>query len=132
GAAVIVELLSIIATVLGLATSFGFAAMQFSSGLTSFTGLTTSPMMWLMVILIFAGITSTSAIVGINKGMARISGLNSILSIALVAAVLIFGPSLYIISNMSQTFGSFFTNFANMSLWTDSGLAATTLDSWQD
>lgn len=132
GAGVVVELLAIIATVLGLATSFGFAAMQFSSGLSSFTGLSASPMMWFMVILIFAGITSISAIVGINKGMARISGLNSILSIVLLAAVLIFGPSLYIISNMSQTFGSFFTNFASMSLWTDSGLAATTLDSWQD
>lgn len=132
GAGVVVELLAIIATVLGLATSFGFAAMQFSSGLSSFTGLSASPMMWFMVILIFAGITSISAIVGINKGMARISGLNSILSIVLLAAVLIFGPSLYIISNMSQTFGSFFTNFASMSLWTDSGLAATTIDSWQD
>lgn len=127
-----VELLAIIATVLGLATSFGFAAMQFSSGISSFTGASASPMMWFMVILIFAGITSISAIVGINKGMARISGLNSILSIVLLAAVLIFGPSLYIISNMSQTFGSFFTNFASMSLWTDSGLAATTIDSWQD
>ena len=132
GAGVVVELLAIIATVLGLATSFGFAAMQFSSGLSSFTGASASPMMWFMVILIFAGITSISAIVGINKGMARISGLNSILSIVLLAAVLIFGPSLYIISNMSQTFGSFFTNFASMSLWTDSGLAATTIDSWQD
>ncbi|MGP5586089.1 BCCT family transporter [Glutamicibacter ardleyensis] len=132
GAGVVVELLAIIATVLGLATSFGFAAMQFSSGISSFTGASASPMMWFMVILIFAGITSISAIVGINKGMARISGLNSILSIVLLAAVLIFGPSLYIISNMSQTFGSFFTNFASMSLWTDSGLAATTIDSWQD
>lgn len=132
GAGVVVELLAIIATVLGLATSFGFAAMQFSSGISSFTGASASPMMWFMVILIFAGITSISAIVGINKGMARISGLNSILSIVLLAAVLIFGPSLYIISNMSQTFGSLFTNFASMSLWTDSGLAATTIDSWQD
>ncbi|MGP9487552.1 BCCT family transporter [Glutamicibacter sp. AOP3-A1-12] len=132
GAGVVIELLAIIATVLGLATSFGFAAMQFSSGLTSFTGLNATPMMWLMVILVFAGITSISAIVGINKGMARISGLNSILSIALIAAVLVFGPSLFIISNMSQTFGSFFTNFATMSLWTDSGLAATTLESWKD
>ena len=132
GAGVVVELLAIIATVLGLATSFGFAAMQFSSGISSFTGVNASPMMWFMVILIFAGITSISAIVGINKGMARISGLNSILSIVLLAALLIFGPSLYIISNMSQTFGSFFTNFASMSLWTDSGLAATTIDSWQD
>ena len=132
GAGVVVELLAIIATVLGLATSFGFAALQFSSGITSFTGIQASPMIWLMVIAIFTGITAVSAIVGINKGMARISSLNSILSIVLVGAVFIFGPTLYIVSNLSQTFGSFMANFVNMSLWTDSATTATPLATWQD
>ncbi|WP_396277249.1 BCCT family transporter [Glutamicibacter creatinolyticus] len=132
GAGVVVELLAIIATVLGLATSFGFAALQFSSGITSFTGITSSPMMWLMVIAVFAGITAISAIVGINKGMARISSLNSILSIVLVGAVFIFGPTLYIVSNLSQTFGSFMSNFIHMSLWTDAGSTANPLSTWQD
>ncbi|MCW4465798.1 BCCT family transporter [Glutamicibacter sp. MNS18] len=132
GAGVIVELLAIIATVLGLATSFGFAALQFSSGIRSFTGLESNSTMWLMVIAIFAGITCISAIVGINKGMARLSSVNSILSIVLVAAAFIFGPTLYIVSNLSQTFGSFMANFVNMSLWTDSGLTAAPLESWQD
>lgn len=132
GAGVVIELLAIIATVLGLATSFGFAALQFTSGLSSFTGLTSSPMLWLMVIAIFAGVTCISAIVGISKGMARISSLNSILSIVLVGAVLIFGPTLYIVSMLSQTFGSFMANFVNMSLWTDAGITASPLASWQD
>lgn len=132
GAGVVVELLAIIATVLGLATSFGFATMQFSSGLTSFLGIEASPMMWMMVIAVFTGITAISAIVGINKGMARISSLNSILSIVLVGAVFIFGPTLYIVSTLSQTFGGFMANFVNMSLWTDAGITAQPLESWQD
>ncbi|WPR64542.1 BCCT family transporter [Glutamicibacter protophormiae] len=132
GAGVVVELLAIIATVLGLATSFGFATMQFSSGLTSLLGIEASPMMWMMVIAVFTGITAISAIVGINKGMARISSLNSILSIVLVGAVFVFGPTLYIISTLSQTFGGFMANFVNMSLWTDAGITAQPLDSWQD
>lgn len=132
GAGVVVELLAIIATVLGLATSFGFATMQFSSGLTSFLGIEASPMMWMMVIAVFTGVTAISAIVGINKGMARISSLNSILSIVLVGAVFIFGPTLYIISTLSQTFGGFMANFVNMSLWTDAGITAQPLESWQD
>ena len=132
GAGVIIELLAIIATVLGLATSFGFAALQFTSGLSSFTGLSSSPALWLVVIAIFAGITCISAIVGISKGMARISSLNSILSIVLVGAVLVFGPTLYIVSMLSQTFGSFMANFVNMSLWTDASITSSPLASWQD
>ena len=132
GAGVVVELLAIIATVLGLATSFGFAAMQFSSGITSFTGLLSSPVTWLIVVLALGTLTAISAFFGINKGMRRISETNSILSIVLVVAVFIFGPTLFIISNLSQTFGSFFTNFIPMSFWTDVSTTAAPLESWQD
>ena len=131
-AGVVVELLAIIATVLGLATSFGFAAMQFSSGVTSFTGIESGPVMWLIVIGAFAAVTGISAYIGINKGMARLSGLNSILSIVLVVAVFIFGPTLYLISTTTQTFGSFGQNFLSMSFFTDFQITATSLDTWQD
>ncbi|MGQ1838098.1 BCCT family transporter [Kocuria turfanensis] len=132
GAGVVVELLAIIATVLGLATSFGFAALQFSSGLASFTGLSTGPGIWLLVILGLAGLTAVSAFFGINKGMKRISETNSVLSIVLLVAVLVFGPTIFLISNITQTFGSFFANFLAMSFWTDSGTAGQDIATWQD
>lgn len=131
-AGVVVELLAIIATVLGLATSFGFAAMQFSSGVTSFTGIESGPTMWIIVIGAFAAVTGISAYIGINKGMARLSGLNSILSIVLVVGVFVFGPTLYMISTVTQTFGSFGQNFLSMSFFTDFQITAGSLDTWQD
>ena len=132
GAGVVVELLAIIATVLGLATSFGFAAMQFSSGLASFTGISPSSGVWLLVILGLGGLTAVSAFFGINKGMKRISELNSVLSIVLLVAVFVFGPTIFLISNITQTFGSFFTNFLPMSFWTDAGTAGQDIGTWQD
>lgn len=132
GAGVVIELLAIMATILGLATSFGFAAMQFTSGLTSFTGLTESPALWLAVIIGFGTIAAISAFFGINKGMRLISETNSILSIVLVVAVFIFGPTLFILSNMTETFGAFFANFVAMSFWTDAPSTAKALTSWKD
>lgn len=131
-AGVVVELLAIIATVLGLATSFGFAAMQFTSGLSSFTGIASGPGIWVAVIIGLGGLTAVSAFVGVNKGMKRISEANSVLSIVLVIGVFVFGPALYIISNLSQSFGSFIYHFIPMSLWTDAATATGPLDSWQD
>ena len=131
-AGVVIELLAIIATVLGLATSFGFAAMQFSSGVTSFTGIASGPLMWMIVIGAFAAVTGISAYIGINKGMARLSMANSILSIVLVVAVFIFGPTIYMISTMTQTFGSFGQHFLSMSFFTDFQITAGSLDTWQD
>ena len=132
GAGVVIELLAIMATILGLATSFGFAAMQFTSGLTSFTGLNESPALWLAVIIGFGTIAAISAFFGINKGMRLISETNSILSIVLVVAAFIFGPTLFILSNITETFGAFFANFVAMSFWTDAPSTAKALTSWKD
>ncbi|MFB0836091.1 BCCT family transporter [Arthrobacter halodurans] len=131
-AGVVVELLAIIATVLGLATSFGFAALQFTSGISTFTGVTPGPGIWIAVICGLGGLAAISAFVGVNKGMKRISEANSILSIVLIAGVFVFGPTVYILSNLSQTFGSFAYNFIPMSLWTDAATATAPLESWQD
>ena len=131
-AGVVVELLAIIATVLGLATSFGFAALQFSSGLTSFLPVESSPLVWLAVIAGLGLFASISAFLGVNKGMKRISEANSILSIVLVVGVFVFGPTIFIVSTMVQTFGSFVQYYIPMSFWTDAPLAAGPLESWQD
>lgn len=131
-AGVIVELLAIIATVLGLATSFGFATLQFTSGLSSFTGLQSGPVIWLVVIAVLGGLTMLSAFLGVNKGMKRVSEANSILSIVLMVGVLIFGPTIFIVSTMTQSFGSFVNHFVPMSFWTEAQISAESLGSWQD
>ncbi len=131
GAGVVVELLAIMATILGLSTSFAFAAMQFTSGLTSFTGLASSPAIWLFVIVGLGTAAAISAFFGISRGMRLISETNSILSVVLVVAAFIFGPTLFIISNITQTFGAYVTNFVPMSFWTDAPSTTEPLTSWQ-
>lgn len=131
-AGVVIELLAIIATVLGLATSFGFASMQFSAGLQSFTGIPVGPGVWLGVIITLGGLTAISVLAGVNKGMKRVSETNSVLSIVLVGAVFVFGPTVFILSNLTQTFGTYFTNFLSMSFWAESSASSSSLDSWQD
>ena len=132
GAGVVIELLAIMATILGLSTSFGFAAMQFSSGLTSFTGLSSGPALWLFVIIGFGTVAAISAFFGINKGMRLLSETNSILSIVLVVAVFVFGPTVFILSNMTESFGAYVMNFVAMSFWTDASSTAKELGSWKD
>jgi choline/glycine/proline betaine transport protein len=131
-AGVVIELLAIIATVLGLATSFGFAAMQFTSGATRVLPIDSTTLVWIIVIVAFGVLTAVSAFMGVNKGMKRVSEANSILSIVLVVAVFVFGPTVYLLSNMSQTFGSFFYHFVPMSFWTEAETSGAPLAEWQD
>ncbi|WMC11591.1 BCCT family transporter [Oceanimonas pelagia] len=126
-----VELLAIMATVFGLSTSFAFAAMQFTSGLGSFTSIDGGASIWFLVILALGLAAAISAFFGISKGMKLISEANSILSILLVVAAFVFGPTLFILSNITQTFGSYFDHFISMSFWTDAPSSAEPLSSWQ-
>jgi choline/glycine/proline betaine transport protein len=132
GAGVIVELLAIMATILGLSTSFGFAAMQFTSGLTAFTGLTSGTGLWLTVIVGFGTVAAISAFYGINRGMRLLSETNSVLSIVLVVTVFVFGPTIFILSNITESFGAYAMNFVAMSFWTDAPSTAKALGSWKD
>lgn len=131
-AGVVIELLAVIATVLGLATSFGFTAMQMGSGLHELWNLESGFLLWIVLIVILTVVAATSAFFGINKGMKRISEANTILSLSLLIGILVFGPTLFIISNTLQTFGTFFTAFPMMSFWTDSPTTMNPLSSWQD
>lgn len=132
GAGMVIELLAILATVLGLSTSFGFATLQFTSGISAITGIHASAPLWIAIIVALGALTAGSVFFGISKGMKRISEINSVLSIVLLVAVFAFGPIIYLASTLSQTFGAFFQNFLAMSLWTDSGVAAEGIGSWQD
>lgn len=129
GAGMVIELLAILATVLGLSTSFGFATLQFTSGISAITGIHASAPLWIAIIVALGALTAGSVFFGISKGMKRISEINSVLSIVLLVAVFAFGPIIYLASTLSQTFGAFFQNFLAMSLWTDSGVAAAGIGS---
>ena len=131
-AGIVVEIIAILATVFGLSTSFAFAAMQLSSGLGQTFGLDNNTTIRTIVIIGIGVFAAASVYLGIEKGMKRISEVNSILSIVLVIGVLVAGPSLYLLSILPQTAGEYFWSMWWMGTWTDAGSAMTPLNSWSD
>ncbi len=130
GIGLVVEVIAILATVFGLSTSFAFAAMQFSSGLTQTFGFANSDAIRLGVSIVIAVVAAISVYVGIEKGMKRISEANSVLSIVLALGVLVFGPTLYVLSVVPQTTGQYLTSMWWMGTWTDAATTQTELSSW--
>lgn len=128
----IVEVVAILATVFGLSTSFAFAAMQITSGIGAVTGSEPQLAVRTTVIIIIGAIASVSVYFGIEKGMKRISELNSILSIVLVCGVFLFGPTLYILSLLPETIGIYATDLWWMGLWTDAANPSLPNETWSD
>ncbi|MEH6626514.1 MAG: BCCT family transporter [Motiliproteus sp.] len=127
-----IEVIAVITTVLGLATSFGFAALQFNTGLNFAFGTDISVTFQIAFMVGIALITILSQRSGLNKGMRLISETNSWLSIALLSAFLILGPTVYILSLFLETSGEYLSSLFAMGMWTDSYSFIDGVDSWSD
>lgn len=106
-----VDIFAICGTIFGLATSLGLGVMQINSGLTYLLDAPTS--VWFQVALI-AGITSLamiSLLTGLDVGIRRLSELNLILAILLLAFVLVVGPTGFLMKAFAQNVGDYLDDF---------------------
>lgn len=111
-----IDILAIIATVFGVATSLGLGALQINGGLSHIFGVANNPTTQLMVILIVTVLYMLSANTGLNKGIKILSNLNITVAIGLLLFVLLLGPTTFIFDTFTTTLGSYLQNIIQMSL----------------
>ena len=112
---VIIDVLAILATVFGIATSLGLGATQISSGL-QYLGIANSSFLVTVWILIFITILGLiSVVLGLNAGIKRLSQLNMILCGCFLITIFLFGPTGYILDGFVENVGSYIQNFISLS-----------------
>ncbi|MUL42086.1 BCCT family transporter [Streptomonospora sp. PA3] len=113
----LVDILAVFGTLFGLATSLGIGARQVNAGLSELFGL---PNIWWMQVLIVAAITSVavlSVMLGIDKGIRRLSVINLWLAVILMVVVFLFGPRLYILTGLADFTGYYLQHLPETSLY---------------
>lgn len=115
----IVDVLFIFICFGGLSITLGVSVPLVTEIFCSVVGLRPSFIINLLIIVVLSVIYSFSSYIGLQKGMAKISEWNVKLVIIFCIGVLIFGPTLFIIGNTTQSLGLMFQNFIHMSLFTD-------------
>ena len=103
----LVDILAVLGTMFGVATSLGLGVLQVNSGLNYLfdvpEGLTTQ----LILIAVITAMATASVVSGLDVGIRRLSELNLILAIALVLFVLFAGPTLYLFNAFTQNVGQY-------------------------
>ena len=113
----------IIAVVAGTVGPIGFLGLQMSYGLNALFGIPDTFATQAVMILGLAGIYTVSAISGLNKGIQLLSKFNVILAFALMAFMLVFGPTMDILSGFFGGMGTYLGNFFDMAMFRgDAGL----------
>ena len=110
-----IDVIAVITTVLGVATSLGFGAMQITGGLSYLFDVPSTLTSQTIIILIVTVIFIISALTGLGKGIKILSNFNMGLTAALFLIVFILGPTLFILNLFTDTVGTYLQNFMNMS-----------------
>ncbi|MDH5825540.1 BCCT family transporter [Sphingobacterium faecium] len=112
-----IDVVAVVATLFGLATTLGFGVGQINAGLTHVFGIPSSIFIQYGVILGITLIATLSVISGVNKGVKFLSELNIGIAVILFLLVLILGPTAFILKGYVQNIGSYLHNFVDLATW---------------
>ncbi|ELZ34072.1 BCCT transporter [Halogeometricum pallidum JCM 14848] len=117
----VVDILAVFATIGGVATSLGFIGSQFVTGLDYQWGISMGNLGILLVVTFMTLLFTTSMVLGVDKGIRRLSNFNMILFVVLMLATFLVGPTLFLLLLGTQAFGGMLSDFVSMSLFTGAG-----------
>ncbi len=123
----IVDVLGVVATILGVSVTIGFGVSQFVDGVYSVTG-----MGWLMnvseegppkpstvgliaALLVIMGLSIISAVSGVGRGIKYLSNLNLVLSIILLLTFVIFGSFAFAMTQYGSAMVDYIIHFVALS-----------------
>ena len=115
-----IDVLAVLATLFGLATSLGLGAKQVNAGLAYVFGLPQSTGVQIVLIACITTMAVGSLISGLNVGVRRLSELNMVLAGLLLAFLFVAGPTVYLLGAIVDNAGAYAERLPHASFWTAS------------
>jgi choline/glycine/proline betaine transport protein len=109
-----VDIFAVVGTLFGVATSLGLGVMQVNAGLNYLFEVPVSIFVQVLLIIGITIIATGSVVMGLDGGIRRISELNLILAVALLAFVLIAGPTVHLMTTLVQNVGAYTSDIVSM------------------
>ncbi len=113
------DILIVAITAFGIATSFGLGVVQMSTGMERLFGIEVSIGNQITMIVVISFIAILSVMSGVGRGIRILSLWNMILSLVILAGVLLFGPTRYILHTYLEGTSDYIQNIVGLSLWSD-------------
>jgi choline/glycine/proline betaine transport protein len=115
----LIDVLSVLATLTGLATSLGLGVTQINAGLNYLFGVDISVTVQIILIVGITSLATGSVVLGLDGGVKRLSEINMVLAGIFMLFILFAGPTIYILSGFTQNIGFYLSNITELSLWTE-------------
>ena len=125
-----VDVVAVVGTLFGVATSLGFGITQIAAGLEYLGWITVNNWWTVAMIGIVTAIATASVVSGVSKGLKWLSNINMVLAGALAAFVLLLGPTLFLLRDWVQNLGTYVQWLPQLALRTGPFTDGDWLGSW--
>ncbi|MFN1620519.1 BCCT family transporter [Vibrio rotiferianus] len=112
----VIDILAVVATVFGLATSLGYGASQAATGLNFLFGIPMTETTQVVLIVIITALALISVVAGLDSGVKRLSEINMGLAALLLLFVIIVGPTVAIMTGFFENIMSYLANVPALSM----------------
>jgi choline/glycine/proline betaine transport protein len=124
----VVDVAASVATLFGVATSLGLGALQVSAGLGYVFGWPVGPAAQVAIIAAITVLATASVVLGLERGIKRLSVFNIGIAFLLLMLVFYTGPSLFMLDGFVQDVGGYLDGLLGLAFWTET----YTRGSWQN
>lgn len=114
-----VDVLAIFGTLFGVATSLGLGVMQVNAGLDYLLGTGVSIPIQIALIVGITLVATASVVLGVDKGIRRLSNLNMVAAVALVLFVFAVGPTVFLLDAWTENIGNYLQTLPATTFWRD-------------
>ncbi|MFD2830656.1 BCCT family transporter [Corticicoccus populi] len=126
----LIDILAVIATVTGMATSVGLGILQMDGGLNIAFGIPNGAVTQVTLTVLMTALFLFSTITGLKRGMKWLSNLNMILAAVVTIFVMIVGPFSFIMESIVLGLGDYLSTYVPYSLRTQPYSGETWVQEW--
>ncbi len=126
----LIDILALLATLFGLATSLGFGAQQINSGLNFLFGLPNATWLQVLLIAIITSFATLSVVSGLDRGVRFLSEINIYIAACLMGFLFLVGPTLFFFSSFVDNVGYYISILPAMSFWVEIFEETDWQDNW--
>ena len=126
----LIDLTFMVGLIGATSTGLGLAVPLIAAIMNRMTGVEENFALSCVIIVAITAMFAASVYVGLDKGIKRLSNLNVGIALALLAFVLIVGPTVYILETGMEAIGQTLQNFIKMSTYNDSQQTTDFVGAW--
>ncbi len=114
-----IDVLAVVSTLFGLATTLGLGVQQVAAGLDFLFGVPNNTTTHIILIILITLAATTSVILGLDKGVRFLSVLNMRLALVFLVAMLLIGPTTNLLDGFVQNVGQYFDSLLKVGTWAE-------------